>query len=94
MKTAIHTFNTIYGEVIVEINIFKMDSVESIDVYEQDPFYFGTGGYRITGFINGIPRGTHFYGHSDLSAKYFGESTEDAARVFLAEAHEQGFLAA
>ena len=88
MKTAIHTFNTIHGEVTVEIAICKMDAVEAIDVYEQDPYYFGTGGYRIEGTINGVPRGTHFYGHSNLAAKYFGEGTEDAARAFLAEAQQ------
>lgn len=92
MKTATHTFNTIHGEVVVKIDIFTIDKVEAIDVYGQDPFYFGTGGYRIEGFINGVPFGTHFYGHSNLAAKYFGEGTEDAARAFLAEAHQSGFF--
>jgi hypothetical protein len=94
MKTASHIFNTIHGEVTVEITIFRMDAVEAIDVYEQDPYFFGTGGYRIEGSINGVPRGMHFYGHSNLAAKYFGEGAEDAARAFLAEAHQQGFFAA
>ena len=94
MKNATHTFNTIHGEVTVQIDIFKMDAVEAIDVYEQDRYYFGNGGYRIEGFINGVPLGTHFYGYSNLAAKYFGEGTEDAARAFLAEAHQQGFFSA
>ena len=69
-----------------------MDVAEAVDAYQQDRFFFGTGGYRIEGFVNGVPRGARFYGHGDAGAKYFGEGTEDAARDFLAEAHQQGFF--
>lgn len=94
MKSATHTFNTVHGRVDVSIDIFKMDVEEAVDVYEQDPFYFGMGGYRIEGFVNRVPRGTHFYGCGNVAAKYFGEGTEDAARAFLSEAHQQGFFKA
>ena len=92
MKTATHSFNTVHGTVNVQVDIFRIDAVEAIDVYEQDESKFSLGGWRIEGMINGTPRGTHFYGNNDLAAKYFGEGTEDAARAFLAEAHQDGFF--
>ena len=62
-------------------------------VYEQDRNWFGLGGWRIEGMVNGTPRGIRFYGRSKLGAAYFGEGTEDAAREFLAAAHQDGFFA-
>ena len=93
MKTASHEFKTVHGPVIVDLEIFDMDGVEAIEVYEQNPDWFGLGGWRVEGRINGTPRGTRFYGRSKLGAAYFGEGTEDAAREFLAAAHQDGFFA-
>ncbi|MCO5110021.1 MAG: hypothetical protein M9929_04140 [Burkholderiaceae bacterium] len=93
MKTATHQFNTVHGLVTVDLEIFDMDAVEAVDVYEQDRNWFGLGGWSIEGMVNGTPRGTRFYGRSKLGAAYFGEGTEDAAREFLASAHQDGFLA-
>ena len=93
MKTASHEFDTVHGKVTVDLEIFDMDAVESVDVYEQDRNWFGLGGWRIEGMVNGTPRGTRFYGRSKLGAAYFGEGTEDAAREFLAAAHQDGFFA-
>lgn len=86
MKTANHTFNTVHGEITVELAIFEMDAIDAIDVYEQDPRYFDAGGFRVEGIINGLPAGEHFYAYGNLAARYFGEGTEDAARAFLAQA--------
>lgn len=91
MKTATHTFNTIHGEVSVQVDIFTIDAVEAIDVYDLDSRRFSSGGYRIEGFINGTPRGTRFYTGA-LGSSYYGEDTEDAARDFLAAAHQEGFF--
>lgn len=93
MKTATHTFNTIRGQVTVQIDIFEMDAVEAIDVYELPADLYSSGGYRIEGFVNGVPRGTRFY-TGLLGSSYYGEGTEEAACDFLAEAHQQGFFAA
>jgi hypothetical protein len=94
MKSATHTFNTVHGDVTVELDIFVVDKVEAIDAYDLDQCRFGSGGWRIEGKINGTPRGTRFYANGTLGAAYFGEGTEDAAREVLAAAHQDGFLAA
>lgn len=93
MKTATHTFNTVHGQVTVQIDIFDMDAVEAIDVYELPADLYSSGGYRIEGVVNGVPRGTRFYSGL-LGSSYYGEGTEEAARDFLADAHQQGFFAA
>jgi hypothetical protein len=93
MKTASHTFNTVHGNVTVDLDIFVMDWVEAVDVYDLDRFHFGSGGWRVEGKINGTPRGTRFY-PNNISSAYVGEDTEDAAREFLAAAHQDGFFSA
>lgn len=92
MISANHQFNTVHGLVNIEIDIFEMDSVESIDVFEQNEKTYHSGGWRIEGSINGTPAGTHFYPKGMLGTAYFGEGTEDAARRFLAAAHKEGFF--
>ena len=92
MKTASHTFNTVHGAIIVSLDIFTMDAVEAVDVYELDSRRFSSGGYRIEGAVNGTPRGTRYYPNGILGVAYFGEGTEDAAREFLAVAHQDGFF--
>lgn len=94
MKTATHSFNTVHGLVNVQVDIFRIDAVEAIDVYEQDAAKFSLGGWRIEGMINGTPRGMHFYGNNEIAPAYFGDGTEEAARAFLAEAHQDGFFGA
>lgn len=91
MKTVSHTFDTIHGEVSVQLWIFPMSGVEAIDVYELPQNAYSSGGFRIEGAVNGIPRGTHFYS-GQLGSLYYGEGTEDAAREFLARAHQEGFF--
>ncbi len=88
MKSAKHQFNTVHGLIEVQVYIFDMDKVEAIDIYDQDAKRFSSGGWRIEGFVNGTPRGTHFYPKGMLGTSYFGEGTEDAVRSFLAEAHQ------
>ena len=93
MKTATHNFDTIYGTVTVRVDISTIDHSEAVDVYAQDDQRFAHGGWRIEGFVNDTPRGMHFYPRNFLGTAYFGEDTEDAARAFLAEAHQCGSIA-
>lgn len=92
MKSAQHQFNTVHGLVNISIDIFDMDKVEAIDIYNQNEKRYQSGGWRIEGTVNGTPRGTHFYPKATLGTAYFGEGTEDAARAFLAAAHQEGFF--
>lgn len=92
MKTATHSFNTVHGLVSVRVDIFTLDKCEAVDVYEQDEQRFAHGGWRIEGFVNGTPYGTRFYPRNMLGTAYYGEETEDAARAFLADAHQNGFF--
>jgi hypothetical protein len=93
MKTASHTFNTVHGEIKIDLEIFTMDAAESIDVYGLSPRLVTSGAYRIEATINGTPRGAKFYPFGILGAAYFGEDSRDAAREFLADAHQDGFFA-
>ncbi|PKO49028.1 MAG: hypothetical protein CVU31_02600 [Betaproteobacteria bacterium HGW-Betaproteobacteria-4] len=91
MKLATHLFNTIHGQVKVDLEIHPMDACEAIDVYDQPADLYFCGGYRIEGMINGTPRGTVF-SSGNLGSVYRGGETEPAARHFLAGAHQEGFF--
>ena len=93
METASHTFNTIHGKIQIDLEIFTMDAAESIDVYGLEPRFITSGAYRIEATINGVPCGTKFYPFGILGSAYFGEDSRDAAREFLADAHQGGVFA-
>jgi len=93
MKTAIHIIKCFDGSLEVILDIFKMDRAEAIDVYDQPADLFDGGGWRIEGFINGVPAGTQFYSGL-LGSHYWGQDdAEDVARDFVADARRSGQLA-
>lgn len=93
MKTEIHTIKCIDGNHEVKLDIFRMDHVEAIDVYNLSAKQYYSGGWRIEGFINNIPAGTLFYS-GQLGSHYYGEESCQVARDFLAEARRSGMLSA
>ena len=93
-KSSTHQFNTAYGIVSVRIDVFRISALDAVEVYGQDRFYFGTGGFRVEGSVNGIPRGMHFYGYSQKSAAYFAGDARDAASAFLGDTHLRGSFTA
>lgn len=58
------TFETVRGAETITASVFKMDHVEAIDVYEQNPARFANGGYRVEFEVNGVPRGQFFHNGS------------------------------
>jgi hypothetical protein len=87
MKTSTSTHETVMGRVTVRVDVFPMDSVEAIDVYEQDAVRFSSGGFRVEGFVNEIPAGTKFI--PDTLAYMVEGDAVDAAREFLTDLHAQ-----
>ena len=81
MRTIQKTFNTIRGTEVVSIDIFKIDAVEAIDVYEQDARRFNSGGWRVEGTVSGVPAGTKFI--SDGLGYMVEGDAIDALRAFL-----------
>lgn len=93
MKTDNHTITCIDGAHEVKLDIFRMDHVEAIDVYDLPADLYSSGGYRIEGFVNGTPAGTLFYS-GNLGSSYWGEQSDMVARDFLAAARRAGILPA
>lgn len=93
MKTETHRIDCIDGSHEVQLDIFTMDAVEAVDVYELPANQYNNGGFRIEAMINGTPAGTHFYS-GNLGSTYYGEDSSDAARAILAEARRNGVLPA
>lgn len=93
MKTETHGIQCFDGTHEVRLDIFKMDAIEAIDVYDCSPQFFQDGGFRIEGFVNGTPAGTLFFS-GNLGSKYWGEDSSDVAREFLAQARQNGGLPA
>ena len=91
MKHDSHTITCTDGVYEVKLDIFRMDHVEAIDVYDLPADLYSSGGYRIEGVINDMPAGTLFY-CGNLGSKYWGEGSEMVARDFLAMARETGTL--
>lgn len=91
MKTETHTIDCFDGSYEITLDIFRMDHVEAIDVYDLPADLYSSGGYRIGAIINGIPSGTRFYS-GNLGSAYYGEDSADAAREFLAAARKSGVL--
>lgn len=93
MKTETHQIKCADGIHEVKLDIFKMDHIEAIDVYELPEDAYSSGGFRIEAFINGGPAGTFFY-TGNLGSTYFGHDSGDAARAIVAEARRNGVLPA
>lgn len=91
MKTKIHNINCFDGSHEIKLDIFRMDHVEAIDVYELPAKLYSSGGYRIEAIINGMPAGTRFYS-GNLGSAYYGEDSSAAAREFMADARKNGIL--
>ncbi len=92
MKTEIHNIECFDGAQEIRLDIFEMDSSESVDVYKQNARIFVSGGWRIEGEINGTPRGTRFFPRNMLGSTYYGEESFDCALEFLKAARNEGFL--
>jgi hypothetical protein len=91
MKTDSHTITCVDGAHQVTLDIFSMDRVEAIDVYDLPSDLYYSGGYRVEGFVNGASCGTRFYSGL-LGSGYYGDDSSDVAREFLAEARRLGLL--
>ncbi len=91
MKTETHTIQCADGTHEVRLDIFYMDAIEAIDVYELPADLYKNGGWRIEGFINNIPAGTRFYSRN-LGSTYYGENSDLTAREFLTAARKNGAL--
>lgn len=64
MNTFTKTFETVRGAETITASVSKMDRVEAIDVYDQNPVNFANGGYRIEFEVNSVPRGQFFHNGS------------------------------
>ncbi len=93
MKTETHVIDCIDGKHVVTLDIFQMDMVEAVDVYDLPADLYAAGGWRIEGAINDTPAGTRFYS-GNLGSGYFGGESGDVAREFLADARRNGILPA
>lgn len=91
MNSFCHSLQTVYGTVQIEVDVYRMDSIEAIDIWELPELAYGSGGYRVEGRINGIPRGQRFYPAGLASFPIEGDASE-SAREFLAAAHQDGFF--
>lgn len=91
MKTDHHTITDAGTDYAVQLDIFTMDRVEAIDVYDLPPDLYSSGGWRVEGFINGAPAGTRFYS-GNLGSNYWGEESDRVARDFMNDARKAGNL--
>lgn len=94
VRTASNTFQTIHGDVTIDLEVFWMDAVEAIDCYDLDRWDYALGGWRIEATINGIPRGHRNCPASGSPLPLYagGDDTTEVARHFLAIAHQEGFF--
>lgn len=92
MRNDTHTIQCFDGSHEVKLDIFRMDHVEAIDVYDQPADLYSSGGWRIEGFINGTPAGTQFYSGL-LGSHFWGQDdSRDVALDFIADARRDGRL--